>query len=274
MKQIVFIADYNDDTLAMSEAMLAVRQLVQKSPNITITPIASRPFNTVHTGFLLAQCNRHLSSAQAKETIFYVNTDPRTHTKKATVAAAGSPLLIAILNNGARVVTPNAGHCLSFVKKDITHLYKAPVSDRGSQFRSRDVFPKAVAGVVDGTIRFATLEEESVDRVQDVPENSVVLHVDNYGNVKTSLTKKDLTQTGLSVGDTIKVRVGKRAVRVVVSDTIFGHQPGTVVLAPGSSGVKNDPYYELSVRFNGKADASGRASFHNPEPGIEVKIIA
>ncbi|MBI4142262.1 SAM-dependent chlorinase/fluorinase [Candidatus Uhrbacteria bacterium] len=267
MRPLIFIADYGTDPLAVTEAIIAVRQYARAAFSVDV--VASRPFNTVHTGFLLDQLQRGFGKDGARA-VFYLNTDPRTQTTEATVAAAGSPLVAAQLQNGAWVITPNAGHCLSFVRGTIARLATIHVAADGSQFRSRDVFPLAVAAALDGTLPSLFGSDLPHSTIPPLPDDPIVLHCDNYGNIKTSLTQRILSTLGCSWGDEVRVRIGGHEFRVPMLPTIFSDRPGRMVLAPGSSGDPAHPYFEISVRFNGDAAASAAAKFGWPEPGTPV----
>lgn len=270
MKTIVLIADYGTDSLAVGEVCLSLyRHLASPLP---IQVVASRPFNTVHTGFLLDQLQRHLPAGEGANYVFFLNTDPRTHTEAETSNAEGSPLYVAELANGVRVVTPNAGYCLSFVKGSIAKLWKAKCPADGTQFRSRDLFPRIVAAVADGAA--AELQEPAqVDVVPDRPAGFLVLHTDNYGNIKTSFTKAEADRLGLSWGDSVVVSMSQREFLVPLRQTIFADKPGELVFAPGSSGDPADPCLELSVRYAGSVEAASAGQlFGFPEPGTAIKI--
>jgi S-adenosylmethionine hydrolase len=267
MRSLVFIADYGSDPLAVTEAMVAIRR--QTTTEFSVDVVASRPFNTVHTGFLLEQIQRGFGKDGARA-VFFLNTDPRTQTTEATVAAAGSPLVAAQLQNGAWIITPNAGHCLSFVRAQVVRLAEIHVAADGSQFRSRDIFPRAVAAALDGTLATLLGSDLSLTTIPLPPNEPTVLHCDNYGNVKTSWTQRALAALGCAWGDEVRVRIGSREFRAPMLQTIFADRPGRMVLAPGSSGDEEAPYFELSVRFSGDASVSAAAEFGWPEPGTPV----
>lgn len=272
MKSLIFIADYGTDTLATNEVLNAIRREV--SASFPVQVVASRPFNTIHTSFLFQQLQLNLSGAQAKETVFFLNTDPRTQTKEAVKRADGSPLVAGVLKNGALVITPNAGYCLSFVKSSIQELFLIPVPKEGSQFRSRDIFSHIVAEAIRGTLDLSS--KEKIDPEQHIPSLSgepIVLHNDNYGNIKTSLQKDYLAGHGTHEGDIISIKIGGIAVEnIQVGSNIFAVPAGSLVLAPGSSGNPQNPYYEIALRFDGNANNSAAEVFKWPEPGTQIVI--
>lgn len=269
-KSLILIADYGVDSLATTEAILAVRR--RTTIPFSADTVASRPFNTLHTGFLADQLQRGFPQGEGRNTVFYLNTDPRTQTTEATIAAAGSSLVVAELRNGAIIVTPNAGYCLSYVKGSIIRLAEINVAAAGSQFRSRDIFPIAVAHALSETLAGITGKELSIDTIPDPPKAFTVLHIDNYGNIKTSFTHRAFEAGGMVWGGAVRVRLAGVTMDATVSPTIFGSIPGKLVLAPGSSGDQENPFFELSIRYDGDCRISAGSSFGWPEPGSVLEI--
>ena len=69
-----------------------------------------------------------------------------------------------VLPTGVRVIGVNSGYTYSFIK-DVAEKFRwASSPAEGSQFRSRDVFPRAPAA-----------------------PSSVIAYVDGYGNLKTTI---------------------------------------------------------------------------------------
>lgn len=266
MKELFLIADYCSDTLAVGEVLLAIRRAT--ATPFTFQTVVSRPFNTIHTGFLLDQLQRGLSDEQAKRTVFFLNTDPRAHTKGTIHNAEGAPFIAAFLRNGAVAVGANAGHCFSFVKPQVREAALLRAANGGSQFRSRDTFPPLVAKALAGRIRNAVLQPLSLGRIPAPPKEHVVFHCDNYGNVKTSYTKTDFDKAGISWNEACVVAVeGREQCVARIAPNIFGGAPGALVFAPGSSGDSANPYFEFSVRFNDELHQSAAAFLGWPEPG-------
>lgn len=273
MKSLVFIADYGSDALATSEVLEAIRRFA--GAPFFVHVVASRPFNTINTAFLLEQLHRGMDENQVKQTVFFLNTDPRTHTKEVVHAAGGSIFVVAYLRGGAVVMTPNAGYCLSLVKQNIEKLVEVRVAADGTQFRSRDIFSPVVARALTGDIApFLGSELSAEERVPDIPSGIFLLHNDNYGNMKLFLQKKALELQKIYEGDEITIQIGQqRKEGVRVASTIFTVLPGTMALAPGSSGPKDNPYYELSVRFDGDVKQSAADAFGWPEPGEQIFLF-
>lgn len=270
MPHLILIADYGSDGLASTEAILATRRAA--ATPFTVDLVASRPFNTIHTAFLLDQLHRGIPKGRGADTTFFLNTDPRTQTENGVAAAEGAPLVIATLDTGAHIVTPNAGHCLSLVRPRITSLALARCSAAGSQFRSRDVFPAVVGAVIDGNVAAVTGDTLSIDHVPPMPPEFIVLHIDNYGNVKTSFTERDRMTLGIAWGEEIELQLGATTMRIPVVENIFAESAGSLVFAPGSSGDRTNPGFEVSLRYAGDCSASAGAVFGHPEPGSNFAV--
>src|ERR687894_68598 len=113
--------------------------------------------------------------------VVYANVAPREDEDRPREDNAGERLVAARLDSGVLVVGVAAGASMSFLADEGVPLRAVNVADAGSQFRSRDVFPEAVAALVAGD---DGLLGEPVT-VQPAPQRAVV-YTDGYGNLKTS----------------------------------------------------------------------------------------
>src|SRR5205085_12100130 len=98
-------------------------------------------------GFCVAQLG--LNPAPAG-TLIYHNVAPRQDDHDARPGNAGERLAYARLPTGVRVIGVNAGHAFSLVRDASEELRWAAAPAGGSQFRSRDLFPKAAAAIALG----------------------------------------------------------------------------------------------------------------------------
>src|SRR5918911_939049 len=218
------VADYGHGDLAFAEVVQRIKlHLPDAEPVLTPVP----PFATLAAGFCIAQLG--LNPAPVG-TIIYHNVAPREDDEEARANNAGERLAFARLSTGVRVVGVNAGHAFSFVRDAAEELRWAAVPAEGSQFRSRDLFPKAAAAILLGRPN-ALGEAVAPGDVPDVPE-AAVAYVDGYGNVKTTLRAGDLPPGG----GPVRVRIGGRELEAVAGSGTFAVRPGQVALAPGSSG--------------------------------------
>src|SRR5919109_4167056 len=141
---IHIIADYGHGDLAFAEVVQRIKlHLPDAEPVLTPVP----PFATIAAGFCIAQLG--LNPAPVG-TIIYHNVAPREDDAEARANNAGERLAFARLPTGVRVVGVNAGHAFSFVRDAAEELRWAAVPAEGSQFRSRDLFPRAAAAIAVG----------------------------------------------------------------------------------------------------------------------------
>ena len=234
-----------------------------------VVPTVVPKFNTIAAGFVAAQLSRGLNRACD---CLLVNVDPRTDNDRPVSDGSGAPFVGAVLESGLRVFSPNAGHCLSFLKPRIKACYLLHDGCAHGQFRSRDLFPRLIAQVT----RQGFGERDAFDRskIADAPLQ-VVGFVDGYGNVKTTMTRGQAIASGWAPGKALFVAVGRKGKRkVLCASSIMGVLPGEFVLAPGSSGDPNDPFMEFAVRAI--AGSSGRLSgvsrLGYPEPGTRFDL--
>ncbi len=256
---IDFIADYGEktgmDDLAFSEVD---RKLVEEFSALnlnwpTIKNLSVAPFNTIETGFVVAQLAQN--SKLGKNHIVYHNTAPRKDELSARTNNAGEFLAVAELPNGVRVIGVYGGYTFSFLGVPV---YRVKCARDGSQFRSRDVFPPCVASLAKHAGQPLSTWEllgEEVSDIPTVPEN-VICSIDGYGNIKTNI----------KMDDGIKSVVVNGIEKQIVTGTgIFSAPDGALVLAPGSSGWQDLKCVELCLR-----GGSAAITFNHPKPGDRV----
>jgi S-adenosylmethionine hydrolase len=103
-------------------------------------------------------------------------------------------------------------------------------SAEGSQFRSRDIFPKAFGKVMHG--QFEELGVDITESVPDLPQN-VVCYTDGYGNMKTSIDSAILES---HMGRDVVLDINGRKRVAKITDGMFSVSDGQLCLAPGSAG--------------------------------------
>jgi hypothetical protein len=217
------IADYGAGDLAFAEVAQRLRlHLPDAEPLYTPVPA----FATLAAGFCVAQLG--LNPAPTG-TLVYHNVAPRSDDEEARAGNEGERLAFARLPTGVRVIGANAGYALSFVRDAAEELRWVSAPAEGSQFRSRDLFPQALAAIVaghpgalDGAIPPA--------QIPGVPESHVA-YAD--GNVETTLQSAALD---VPSGTAVRVSIGARELSASVSDGSFEVEEGALALARGSSG--------------------------------------
>jgi S-adenosylmethionine hydrolase len=244
---ITVVADYGVGDLAFAEVR---QQFAKLMPQADVTAVPVPAFDTVSAGFCVAQLA--LTDGPADRIVF-ANVAPRADEDDPRPDNAGERLAAVRLDSGVLVVGVASGVSLSFLGEPVRAV---KVADAGSQFRSRDVFPAAVAALARGE---DLLGEELA--LPEAPHNAVV-YTDGYGNLKTSWH-----EAPAKPGTTLPVRIGAVTAEAVISDGVFTVPAGAMSFAPGSSGW-GEPFYELLLRGGSAADVFGR-----PAAGTPVEIV-
>lgn len=253
---IHIIADYGKKDPAFSEVAHRFKSL-DRDIDVQETSVPS--FSTIATGFWIAQLG--LYNPKIKRSAIYANTAPRKHDKEAQEDNQGEKLLYAKLDTGLPVIAVNSGHSLSFVKHRIDSLRMIDTSDKGSQFRSRDFFPKATYDILKKNER---LEEElNIDkRIPDPPEQ-VIGFIDGYGNIKTTIKESEIDLES----EKAKITIKDETREVFVESNTFEVPEGKLSFAAGSSGPQDDRFMEIFLRGGSAAQV-----FDSPEVGAAVEI--
>jgi hypothetical protein len=145
--------------------------------------------------------------------LIYHNVAQREDDEAARPGNAGERLAYARLPTGVRVIGVNSGYTLSFIKDVAEEFRWASSPAKGSQFRSRDVFPQAAAAIA---LELSTALGDEIDaHALPPPPSSVIAYVDGYGNLKTTLAY-DAKKIGS--GKRIGVRVNDHEHEATVSD--------------------------------------------------------
>ncbi len=256
---IHLIADYGIGDPSFSEVVQRLKGLDRK---IEVLPLSVPPFSTLATGFWIAQL---ALNEPFKGMTIYSNTAPRKDMYAKRKENEGEKLSYALLDNGIPVIAVNAGYCFSFVRKNIKQINYVNVQNKGSQFRSRDFFPKAVIGILNGDKRYIG-KPIDINKIPDVPKNRIAF-VDGYGNLKTTCKFKDLLDKKIKTGERIKIKINHDIRMAIFSDGSFSANEGDLVFAPGSSGPKENRYMEIFLRGD-----SAFQLFDNPQVGSEFSF--
>ncbi len=254
---LTLVADYGTGDLAFAEVRQRLALLL---PEADVTAIPVPPFDTVSAGFCVAQL---AFGGGPPDRVLYANVAPRQDEDDPREDNAGEGLAAARLGSGVLVVGVASGASLSFLAAEGVPVRAVAVPSSGSQFRSRDVFPGAVAALVRG-------EDDLLgDQIPVAPPpERCVVYVDGYGNLKTSWY-----DAPAPVGTRVRVRVGGAVAEAVVSDGVFTVPAGEISFAPGSSGwARADgserAFYELFARGSSAAELFGF-----PAAGTPVELL-
>lgn len=232
-KYVRVIADYGPlGDLAFAEVTDRLHAVMRDSQvddyKIDLTSVPA--FDTYATGFVLGQLA--INSQLGPDHIFYVNTAPRKDKKSARVNNEGEGLVYARLKNGVQIVAVNSGYSLTFIKPFAETIRALRVEKAGSQFRSRDIFPRALGAVLRGDD--SVLGADVLKTVPDTIPDNRVIYTDGYGNLKTSADPEELKRLK---GKLVYLKVGDADnVAVHVGTGIFDVPDGDFCFAGGSSG--------------------------------------
>ena len=265
---ISLVADYGGRSGNADLAFAEVGQkLYEKIDDIRhFEQLSVNAFNTVATGFVVAEL---ALNSKIDNHIVYHNTAPRKDDINPRANNAGEFLAYCHLPNGVNVIGVFSGYCFSFLK-GYAPIYKVKCESKGSQFRSRDVFPDMVASLAKHDFSSGKVWEfqgEELTNVPDMPEN-ILLFTDGYGNLKTNivLTEEQAKQSKLHVN------IHDYTTIVNLGAGIFSVADGEYVLAKGSSGwiLPNGErkfVFEISRRGG---NAAGHFNF--PKPGAKIHL--
>ncbi|MBI2033161.1 MAG: SAM-dependent chlorinase/fluorinase [Candidatus Levybacteria bacterium] len=249
---LILLSDYGIGDPAFTEVLLHFRKLL---PGIFTHSQSTPAFSTISTGFWLAQ----FALGDHPDTYIFSNTAPRKEDKKAQTNNNGEKLMYVELANGFELMAINAGYNLSFIKKYIKDFFFVKTANEGSQFRSRDIYPLAVAKMIRGEKGFRG-EKADPSRIPDIP-SSVIASIDGYGNIKTTIHN---SETQYTPGQKLSVSIGGKTQVAIYTDGVFNIHEGELAFAPGSSGHK-DRFMELFVR-------GGSAAKFFSDPSLETNI--
>jgi len=273
MKKLIIIADWTHDSLTNQEILTTIEGFSKDASQVRTTFISSTS-STIHTSFLLQQLVRTEEKyGRPGHTVFFQNTDPRLQAKEGVEQSKGAEFIVVLLKSGIYLCGPNAGYDFSLLKPRIEYVYRYPGLDKGSQFRSRDVYSRVCAHLMDEMEDELDLEEQPTNCIPEL-RGYFVGHIDNFGNIKTTITHADLkgkVELGEKVGITIN-EVKKQAFYV---NSLFGGVRGELVIYPGSSGDPTNPYLEISVwrHFTEKDTSTGVHAFKMPRPGMGIELM-
>jgi len=251
---IVVIADYGIGDPAFTEVTLSLRNF---SPNSYIIPQSTPPFSTLNTGFWIYQI---ALNPEIKNTYIFSNVAPRKEDKNARKNNTGEKLMYTKLNNGFEVMAVNSVYTFSFIKPYIKDFYFVNVKNGGSQFRSRDFYPKMVAQMIKKDKTFLA-DKADIKAIPNVPEKTIA-SIDGYGNIKTTTR---LSHIKLTPGQIITIEIHKQKHLATYTDGVFNIKEGELAFAPGSSG-HEDKFMEIFVR-------GGNACRLFDNPQVEEEFI-
>lgn len=255
------ICDYATGDMAWAEMISAMVACLPAGTRLHQTSVGS--FETIATGFVLAQLSLSAPHMRPDNLIMFANCAPRKDRRDARVNNAGEGLLFGVLKNGVQVIAVNSGYSLSFIRSDLKELWSIAVDDDGSQFRSRDNFPKILGLTAKGDFSFKR-EQLKPEEVIPAEPAEVVGYIDSFGNMKTTFRSGDPRLAQLAEGTRRKVIIGNTVRTATVATGSFNVMEGDLAFAPGSSG-HGQRFWEFFQR--------GGSAYHEfGKPGVGAKI--
>ena len=270
MKKLIVVTDWAGDPLASQEFKSAVEGFLRdpsQTPNISFVPIQPSSIQATFDAFQIVETEERYG--RAMETVVFVMTDQRLHGGELELPQ-GEQLLIARLRSGAYVVGPNALYTFSMIKSKIERVFTYSTIDDPENvdehvYRSRDVYPKLIAYIMDEMEDDLQLEEVHMDLIPPM-QGHPLLNADTFGNLTIYMTKEDMKGVA-EQNEFVEVTINDITKQVKYVESQFGDHPGELILYPGTSGDPENPYLQLAI-WNGNA----LQEFNVPAIGTEVKI--
>ena len=274
------VCDYSAGDMAMTEVLAALIGWVDqyergdetngvhnRSPRFTFRESSVESFNTVETGFVVAQLGLQSPPCRPRNTIVFANCAPRRDRSSARHNNEGEGLVFGLLTSGVKVVAVNSGFSLSLVRDDLVELRPILVDRGGSQFRSRDIFPEAVIRIARGDSN--GLLGDILSPHQCIPSltGGVIGYRDSFGNLKTTYRATDPIIQALSPGQRVALEINGTIRTATVAAGSFNVSEGDIAFSPGSSG-HSARYWEIFQRGGDAWSLFGR-----PRVGAEIKIL-
>ncbi len=259
---IKILTDYTRDDLAHDEVQQAlVTACVKHGVDATHIDVGAIPgLDTVVAGFKSAQLL--LNSQLGYGHVFHTNCAPRKNI--VSVKSSGEKIVLGMTKNGGVLLAVNSGYSLApfaeAVVSGFMQFYQTSVPDSGSQFRSRDFFPEAVADLaahltkqykkLGPTKISAALKKGKYEEIlkglsfigKPVAPSALpylppatVCYVDNFGNIKLNSHHDRLLAQYLP-GTQMVIAIGNTVSDVTVGGAGFSQGEGVIALTGGSSG--------------------------------------
>ena len=263
MPYLHLICDYAQGDMAWAEVYSAFASRLPATTPMHATSVAS--FDTVATGYILAQLALAPADLRPEDLVIFANCAPRKDVREARPNNEGEGLLFGTTRNGVQILAVNSGYSLSFVRDELQELWSTDAQEEGSQFRSRDYFPRVVAAAVAGDFAFIRHRLDPENIVPTRPSECIG-YVDSFGNMKTTIRVGEPRVETLTPGSRLKVRIGSHTRAATVATGSFNVMEGDLAFAPGSSGHEKR-YWELFKR-----GGSAWHEFGQPSTGAKVHI--
>lgn len=257
------ITDYGTNDPAFGEVIMRLQAMtLDLEPMIFPTSVDFS--DTTAAGFWIYQYA--MGKATDQVLFIYSNVAPRKVQRKAMQNNSGEGLKYAKLTNGVEIVAVNSEYIFSFVKPFLQEFKDISVSNQGTQFRSRDNYPRIVEEIMHGN-RASLGENLPLQSIPDVPSHRIAW-IDGYGNIKTTIRRSAVS---IQPGQKVKIEINGVIWTGHMSEGTFGVNHGELAFSAGSSGY-DDPFMEIFLRRHIVRDVSAQDVFNHPKCGDEIRI--
>ena len=260
------ICDYVAGGMEFGEIINRLQYHLDQPHQIRIHPTQVPSLDIMAIGFVTAQ---YAFAPHRGKMFIYGNAAPRKDSQKAMKSNLDHGIKYARLSNGVEIINVWSEFAFGFVKNEIVEFREIDCPNQGSQFRSRDYFPEAVAKLMNGDRSILTQQLE-INDIPDIP-NNLVAWTDGFGNIKTTMRKSDLDAMGLKPGQQVQVILNGVSMLGVVATGGFTVDRGVLAVNAGSSGYDN-PFVELFLRVHRMSEKTAAIRFDYPEGGTEFEI--
>jgi S-adenosylmethionine hydrolase len=214
------------DCVDVAENEIRAKIFSELKENVLIEPaIKIRPFSVINGAFLL----RLAVEAYPKDTLFYVVLNPiNLQTNR----------IVCELNEGQIVIGRDTGVFSMLNNCDlIKKVYLLPYHEFVA-FGGKNVYPFWVAKFMkQKKLCFDGLAELPVKNLIELDnKQNYVLHVDNFGLIKTSMPSNFLVEQGIHEGNKVNIFLnGNKKLEAVYSKRMMSENDGVWVIYSGSS---------------------------------------
>lgn len=261
------VCDYAPNGLEFGEIFTRFHHHCQHLENITLHPTSVPPLDTMAVGFVTAQYA--LAPHEDVRLVIYGNAAPRRDKSQAMKNNRDHGIQYVRLDNGAEIINVYSDFAFGFVKDHVVEYRRLHCPDQGSQFRSRDFFPEAIAKVIDGDQAVFGEKLDPTD-IPDIPHN-LVAWTDGFGNIKTTMRLSDLERLGFSMGEKVQVILNGVNMLGVIALGGFSVDRGVLAVNAGSSGYE-DPFIELFLRVHQMSEKTAAVRYDFPVGGTPFEI--
>ena len=139
------VDDYAAGGLEFAEITARLHYFMTNPEQVRIDDVAVPSLDTMALGFVTGQLSL---APYTGRLVIYGNCAPRRSSEKAQKNNIDHGIKYAKLKSGVEIVNVWSEYAFGFVKNQIEEFRDLNCPNEGSQFRSRDFFPKVVAQVV------------------------------------------------------------------------------------------------------------------------------